>query len=362
MVIDPMTDRRAFLASVASYGLASSVAWAEVGYPRYLAAAQVGVQNYALFGLDADGAEVFSVPLAGRGHAAAAHPKRAEAVAFGRRPSTFAVVVNCLDGSILAMLKAPDGRHFYGHGVFDREGDRLYTTENDFGRGTGVIGIWDATAGYQRIAEVPSGGTGPHEIIRLPKSDVFVVANGGIDTHPETGREKLNLPTMRSNLCYLDDAGEVLERWQLPETDQLSSIRHIAAAPTGLVAFACQWQGDARKHPPLQGTHERGSAPDLRQGPSGVTHLNGYAGSVSFSGDSTRFAVTYPRANLLAVWATSGGSPVQSVRRIDVCGVAAARTGFAITSGEGVFSKVGDAESPIGRSSKRKWDNHLVSI
>jgi hypothetical protein len=66
---------------------------------------------------------VFQIPLPGRGHAAAIHPQKPQAVAFARRPGTFAVVTNCVTGQPSARLSAPAGRHFYGHGAFSRDGD-----------------------------------------------------------------------------------------------------------------------------------------------------------------------------------------------------------------------------------------------
>ena len=55
---------------------------------------------------------------------------------------------------------------------------------------------------------MPSGGIGPHEILRLPGARLLAIANGGIHTRPDTGREKLNLDTMRPNLTLMDEDGD----------------------------------------------------------------------------------------------------------------------------------------------------------
>ena len=70
-----------------------------------------------------------------------------------------------------------------------------------------------------------------------------MVANGGIDTHPESGRTKLNIATMAPNLAYLN-AGEVIEAVTLPQEMHKNSIRHLAVDNQGQVAFGMQWQGD----------------------------------------------------------------------------------------------------------------------
>ena len=175
-----------------------------------------------------------------RGHAAAAHPTKPQAVAFVRRPGTFASVINCVTSKIETTLYAPKGRHFYGHGTFSANGDWLFTTENNFEVGRGRSGVWDVSARYTRYGEFDSGGIGPHNIKRLPKTDILVIANGGINTHPETGRTKLNIPTMRPNLSYIHD-GTLIEMAQLPANMHKNSIRHLAVNAKGDVAIGMQW-------------------------------------------------------------------------------------------------------------------------
>jgi hypothetical protein len=122
-----MATRRAFLAGLAAT-LAPRPTWAEVGSPAFLAAARAG-QDYVLHGLTETGDSLFSLPLPARGHAAAAHPTLALAVAFARRPGTFALVIDCLRGTTAARLTPPEGRQFNGHGVFSADGALLMTSE-----------------------------------------------------------------------------------------------------------------------------------------------------------------------------------------------------------------------------------------
>lgn len=231
-------NRPGFLAGLMAASLVPRPTWADVGSPSYLSAAARQDGSYVLCGIGADLNVLFQIPLPARGHAAAAHPNRPEAVAFARRPGTFAIVIDCRSGTSKATLMAPTGRHFYGHGVFSANGNWLYTTENDCEAGEGRIGVWDAAAGYKRIAEFSSGGIGPHDIKRLPNTDTLVVANGGIDTHPDSGRTKLNIPTMRPNLTYITD-GVAIETAGLGAALRKNSIRHLAVSSTGQVASGC---------------------------------------------------------------------------------------------------------------------------
>ena len=240
-----LMKRRMFLsgmsASLGAAGLASS-GWAAAGSPDFITAGNRSDKTSWLVGLTFAGDIVFEIAIPSRGHAAAVNPIRPEAVAFARRPGRFAVVINCEEGSEAARLKSPEGRHFYGHGAFSADGRYLITTENDYDTLTGVLGVWDASDGYRRISELPSGGIGPHEILRM-KSGGFVVANGGIQTHPDMARTKLNLPDMRPNLSYLSEDGEVVDQVELTGEMHKNSIRHIAIDGAGSVVAALQWQG-----------------------------------------------------------------------------------------------------------------------
>ena len=159
-------------------------------------------------------------------------------VAFARRPGTFALVIDCARGALVSRLTAPEGRHFYGHGAFIQGGTVLATTENEIETGEGRVGLSSRADGYARIGDVPTGGIGPHELRRMP--DGLVVANGGIRTHPDKGREKLNIDAMRPNLAYLTEEGELTETVELEPDLHRNSIRHLAVRDDGLVAFAMQ--------------------------------------------------------------------------------------------------------------------------
>ena len=99
-----------------------------------------------------------------------------QAVAFARRPGTFALVINCFTGSVQHQLTPPEGRQFNGHGAYSLDGSLLMTSEVVADTSEGRIGLWD-TARYTRLTDWPSHGIGPHEIKRLPDGRL-AVANG----------------------------------------------------------------------------------------------------------------------------------------------------------------------------------------
>lgn len=351
--------RRHFLGALLASGAMPAVSWADAGSPAFVAAAQEKDGGFALFGLSEHGEDLFRIPLPARGHAAAAHPHAPEAVAFARRPGTFALVIDCVTGKVAHTLDSPEGRHFYGHGAFLQDGALLCTTENDITTGEGVIGLWSRAEGYRRVGELRSGGIGPHELIRLP-GDVLAVANGGILTDPTQGdgREKLNIDTMKPNLAYvtLDGVQEIVE---LDPDLHKNSIRHLATNGE-TVAFAMQWEGELPDPVPLLGLHKRGQAPILASADlAEQLAMEGYAGSVALQDDTV--ALTSPRGGRVHLFGLDG-SFRESLKRTDLCGVAAGPLGLMATDGlGGLWSITAEGLQPQGKAD-HAWDNHLVRI
>ncbi|WP_158972046.1 DUF1513 domain-containing protein [Chachezhania sediminis] len=354
-------DRRGFLAagSAVLAGLATK-GWAAAGAPLFVSAANDG--DYATFivGLDGTGAEVFRIPVPARGHAAAAHPQRAELIAFPRRPGTVAQVIDCTTGRVQAELPAPEGRHFYGHGAFTPDGKWLLTTENDYDAPAGRVGVWDVAAGYRRVDEMTSGGIGPHEILRL-RDGRFVVANGGIQTHPAFERAKLNLPNIRPNLTYLHPDGTLAEVVEPPVEMRPNSIRHVAETPDGQVVLAMQWFGNPMQIVPLAAIHRKGD--DLRYLPHPETaRMQQFADSLAVSGDGHEIAVTGPRGNHVLFYDAATGAAKGSVDLKLASGVAPFGDGVVISRAGGLSVGNSTGLKPAATAWDLVFDNHLVAI
>jgi uncharacterized protein len=346
-------QRRTFLVTLAA-SLAPRLTWAEVGAPSFLAAGKRG-EAFFLHGLTTAGISLFQLPLPGRGHAAAAHPSLAEAVAFARRPGTFALVIDCATGETRHRLTPPEGMQFNGHGTYSRDGSLLMTSEVVAETSEGRIGLWD-TARYTRLTDWPSHGIGPHEIKRLPDGRL-AVANGGIQTDP-VDRTKLNIADMLPNLTLLTEDGELLDQIELPALRQ-NSIRHLALQGD-IIAFAMQWEGDPSEPVPQLGLWTPGSAPLLCPPPEAQAFaLQGYAGSIAATAD--RILITSPKGGALMLFDATG-THVATHYRPDLCGGASSGAGFTVTDGGGaIWSATDDALSPLARG-QTQWDNHLVAL
>ncbi|NRB19101.1 MAG: DUF1513 domain-containing protein [Rhodobacteraceae bacterium] len=358
-----MSSRRGFLAGLLATGLAPRASWADLGCPAYLSAAKQADGSYILAGVSAQGEVLFRCPLPDRGHGASAHPLRPEVVGFARRPGRFAEVIDCRTGLRLARLEPPTGHHFYGHGCFSQDGSRIYTTENEYHTARGMIGVWDATDGYQRLTSFASGGIGPHELLLRRDAEGLVVANGGIQTHPDKGREKLNLDSMAPNLSYLRFDGTVDHQMMLPDGLQQNSIRHLAMRGDGTTGFAMQWQGEPGADMPIVGLHRPGAAPRLlAEDDPRLRNLNGYGGSIQFSEDGMTLAVTSPRGSVVQLMDVASGALLQEHRLDDVCGLAAQGNGFLASTGTGQFVALSQSAMTALSQTDLRWDNHLIRL
>ena len=351
-----MTDRRTLIKGLAAAAILPRRGWAAAGSPDWVAAAKAPDGSHALYGLDAAGGLVFTVPLPSRGHAATAHPTRAEAVAFARRPGIFALILDCRTGAVSGRLSPPEGMQFNGHGAFSPDGARLYTSEVVAQGSAGRIGIWDATRGYARLGEMDSHGIGPHELRTRPDGAI-IVANGGIETDPQD-RTPLNIDRMQPNLAVIAPEGSLLSRTELAPDLHQNSIRHLALLPQG-VAFAMQWQGDPAEPVPLLGIMGQ----ELRlAGPpeSEALAMQGYAGSIAASGGL--IAITSPRGGVVMIHGDDGTHRA-TLRRADICGVAAAKDApFMLTDGGGAVWAGDETGLRLRARHELSWDNHLVKI
>jgi uncharacterized protein len=364
--------RRAFLSGLAGsllvgLGFRAAIARGNAG-PLYVGCRAEEVERYFATGFQADGRVVFDIPLAGRGHGVAFRPAPAQCVVFARRPGTFAVVIDLERGEALRRIDAAAGRHFYGHGAFAPDGRYLFTSENDFAAGRGVIGIRDALDGYRQIGEFASHGIGPHEVALMPDGATLVAANGGIRTHPDNDRAMLNLDTMQPSLAYLDLAsGHLQDAFGLAPDLHRLSIRHLAVNRDGLVGVAMQYEGSKRDRVPLVGVHARGAIRLFDAPPAIERRMRHYAGSIAFDRSGRLLAVACPRGSLITFWDARTGALIDHVEVVDGCGVAPADEpgAFVITGGRGDVLRIDPvlgnlAPVAVAGQTATAWDNHLA--
>jgi len=361
-------DRRTFLAGVAggTAALALPTSVAAAFAPECFAAARKDDRgNYSAALFDLERGDMRAVALPARGHDIALRPDGREWVAFARRPGRFGVAVPVGAGEPVWFSSKP-GRHFFGHGTFSAGGRLLYTTENDYEQGQGVIGVRDATGGYQQIGELSGYGVGPHDLALLSDGRTVVIANGGILTHPDSPREEMNLATMEPSLVYVDlETGDLLEEHKLAAGLHQLSIRHLTVAGKDTVVFGCQYRGPEEDTPPLIGFHRRGQTPAVVPAPSDTQGaLRNYIGSVTADRSGGVVAASAPKGGLITYWDVATRRFLGTCTLGDGCGLAPTHhsASFLMTSGEGWLA-TGTAEGTMSRHPSRyHWDNHAILV
>lgn len=362
-------DRRAVLLGAAASAFAAPMARGNAGTEALYAAARKGADGrYSVGVFTADGRDVRALALPGRGHDVTVSPVDQSCVAFARRPGNFAIAFSADGGRAPIAFTTPPDRHFYGHGVFSRDGRLLYATENDFDGARGIIGIYDVGAGYRRIGEFASGGVGPHDLALLEDGRVLVVANGGLREHPDIGggRRILNPETIETTLAYVDlSSGAVIERHDLGLIGALS-LRHLDVACDGTVIVGAQLVSGPANGQPLVYRHRRQQPiATIELPPQVEAGLSGYVSSIACDRAGEFVAVTSSKGAMAAVIEIGSGRVVRTRRLEDVSGIAPTprRGEFLATSGMGRVSVLPQgSEAADAVSTAWAWDNHAVLI
>ncbi|MCF3933518.1 DUF1513 domain-containing protein [Acuticoccus sp. M5D2P5] len=328
--------------------------------PAFVAACQRAGGDFAAAVLDASGRILFTEELDGRGHDATVAPDGSTAVFFARRPGRFALVLDILNRRKATSFAPPENRRFAGHGFYSSDGKLLIATENDFDGERGILGIYDATDGYRRIGEFASRGIGPHEAMLLSDGRTIAVANGGILTHPDFPRHKLNLATMAPSLALVDiETGDLIEEATLPQNQHRLSIRHLAQSDAHTIWFGCQYEGPKTDQIPVVGRYRRGEGIALVAAPDLVyARMNHYVGSIAASRDGDIVAATSPRGGQIMVWDAKSLSFLRAADVADVAGATADHDAFAFSAGTG---DILTAEAEPAHANVH-WDNHLRRI
>jgi hypothetical protein len=278
----------------------------------------------------------------------------------------FAVAFATQTGERKAVFETEEGRHFAGHGTFTPDGRLLLAVENSFDGKDGALGVYDVEDGFRKLAELPAYGIGPHDVAVMPDGKTLAVAVGGVLTHPQSKRLKLNLDTMQPSLALMEMAsGRLIEQFPLEGELHQLSLRHLSVNDAGKVACACQFQGDPSAAVPLVAILDDRGFRLVDEFRPRAAALNQYTGSIAFDTSGQWLAVSCPRADHILIL-DGDGSIRHEVTLPDGCGIAAEGTPgkFVASSGTGRLLVI---DAPSGRASELAgarvaWDNHLVPL
>ena len=374
-------DRRSFLAGLGGAAFLSDLAGPSTGFadvvlgsravdsPLFASPLMDARGSYFVGIFDEAGQEYARVRLPDRGHGIAVSPNRQTFVTFARRPGTFALVLRPFEKSEPQLIASEVGRHFYGHGCFSADGRLLYAVENDFVRSRGLLGVYDVTGRtVRRIGEIETGGIGPHEVLLCPNGESLVVANGGILTHPDQPREKLNLDSMRPSVAFIDcETGDLTIEHRLDASLHQLSLRHLTIDSKGRSWVGAQYEGAETDTPPLVARFSQDEPITLCELPENLTgQLANYIGSVTANASGDVIATSAPRAGKVVFWNADTGECLGSSDIPDACGIAPIdHSAFMISDGTGGLSFLEAPDDPplvLARSAGTSWDNHMTAL
>ncbi len=360
-------NRRQFMAGlIGASAIASSptLLAAATTHEWILSASSDKEKRHWISGYQVNTQKRFQIPVPDRAHDVLYVPQKQQALYFARRPGKAIYVVDLNSGTLAKTIRADNGYHFFGHGCLSQGQHYLYTTENDYDNARGVIGVYDIS-NYQRIDTFDAGGIGPHELALMPDGKTFVVAVGGILTHPSQPRKALNIDTMQSSLAYIDiSTGKVLDNYY-PEHPQMS-IRHLDVSDSGQVIMGVQFQGDKSSLRPLVLSHQGENTLQTMQ--ADELHWLGqqqYIASVAVSSEQQLAVTATPRGGNISVWNMRTLKLQQSLSLRDVAGAAYDKTygRFIVSNGLGelfALNKNHHQLQPLFSDHSIYWDNHLT--
>ena len=309
-------------------------------------------------------------PIKQRGHALAINPEQiSHAVLASRRPGNILSLLDVDHGEILTQVSCRSNRHLYGHCSFSKNGKLVLTTENDYEKDAGIISIRDGQT-LKLIDEIPSFGIGPHDLAFMPDEKTIVVANGGILTHPDTGRRKLNLNQMKPSLAYIDiKYAKLIDQYYLP--DPKLSIRHIDVNTLGEVGIATQDQAEyesSANQTSLIALHSnKNYQPELIKLPTQTTRaLNRYTADFCFDSHSKTALVSSPRGNCVLVINTNNQELIDRLPISQPSAIALTRDQqyFVVSTAKGGIHFIDVKTSKLMSGMTKhlpniQWDNHM---
>ncbi len=279
---------------------------------------------FALSIVGPTGAQLHSIPLTFHGHGLALDPLVPSRAVLFQKKGIGACELDLVAGTNLRPVTTVPARHFYGHGVFSADGQRLFATETVLATKVGQIIVRDGRS-LAIVGELPSFGEAPHDLQLVDGGKVLAITNGG---GPLGGTPP--------NVAFVDAAsGKLLEKIVLPgpriNAGHLAYTRAhdlvvVSAQRTGLPESEL---GGVTVRPHGQPARTLDAPAEL------VRRLVGETLSVAIFEPSGMVATTTPDANLLLFW-TLDGKLKKQVELFHPRGVVVTRdqSAFAVSQGQ----------------------------
>ena len=303
-------------------------------------------------------------------HLAVMSPDNKSILVNSRKPGA-SLLKYSLSGELIAELKPLKDQHFEGHAIFSIDEKYLYVTASDFQQGSGKL-LKLNSHDLSLIEMYNTNGIGPHELV-WQAPNIIAIANTGVLTHPDSGRDILNLDNIQSNVVLFNTLDKTqVHEWTVPLAGL--SARHLDRMDNGDLVIGCQYKKEDQR-PPCVAFATKGEALRFADRQNETLHwdMKGYTASIKSIPNSDQALISNPRGQLLTQWrdptSNSETEISQLVNSFDIKynkGIKLTKKGnqawFSLGAGELLFL---DIESQTLNSTTVKvksniwWGNHL---
>lgn len=239
----------------------------------------------------------FNVPY--EVHLATLSPDKNSILVCSRKPGASLLKYD-LNGNIIAELKPIKNQHFEGHGIFTLDEKYIFATASDYEKGQGKL-LKLNSQDLSLIEEFSSGGIGPHELV-WQSDRTIAIANTGVLTHPNSGREILNLSSIQSTVVLFDSQKEeIIHQWQVPQPGL--SARHLDCMDNGDLVIGCQYKKQDQRPACIAFARKKQELIFADQ-KNEMLHWNmkGYTASIKSIPNTHQALISNPRGHLLTQW------------------------------------------------------------
>jgi hypothetical protein len=254
----------------------------------------------------------FSVP--DEVHLATSYPNNKYILVCSRKPNASLLKYD-LKGNKLAELTPLANQHFEGHAIFSLDEKFIYTTASDFDAGKGKL-LKLNSHDLSLVEQFDTQGIGPHELVWQSEKHI-AIANTGVLTHPDSGREILNKDSIQSNIVLFNSQSHKVDHsWQVPQLGL--SARHLDRMNDGSLVIGCQYKKQDQRPPCIAFANFANKQPqDLvfadENNESLHWNMLGYSASIKAIPNSSQALISNPRGHLLTQWQQEAGKEAQQL-------------------------------------------------
>jgi len=239
----------------------------------------------------------FSVP--DEVHLATLFPDQKSILVNSRKPGA-SLLKYSLKGELLAELKPLKNQHFEGHTIFSSDEKYLYATASDYQQGKGKL-LKLNSHDLSLVEVYDSAGIGPHELV-WKTNNLIAIANTGVLTHPDSGRDILNIDNIQSNIVLFNTISASIEHeWKVPLPGL--SARHLDRMDNGDLVIGCQYKKQDQR-PACIAFAKKGHDLVFADKENENVHwdMQGYTASIKSIPNTNRALISNPRGHLLTQW------------------------------------------------------------